>query len=124
MNKNQIDFTNIELSVYAKFVLHTIPIFRSSLFFNEDTIKLLWKYGFIERYAITKFGDKFRRTADGRMYFRVKRKGFVRFLIPVIISIIALFGGYDVYTIPVLKELLEAIASLLGNIVESLGTFL
>lgn len=124
MVKNQIDFTNIELSLYAKFVLHTIPIFRYDMFYRKDTIKLLWQYGFIVRCRVTKCGNEFKRTPDGRMYFRVKSKGFWRFFIPLVISIIALFGGYDVYTIPILKDLLEAISSLLGNIMESLGTFL
>lgn len=58
---------------------------------------------------------------NGKMYLRYRFRSFWKFAIPTIISIIALFGGYDVYTNPVLKELLESIASLFAHIMGSLG---
>ncbi len=57
----------------------------------------------------------------GRMYLRYKTKDRIRFWIPVIISIIALFGGYDVYTNPVLERFLQAVATIAKTIWESLG---
>lgn len=83
--------------------------------------KFLRKYGLIELSPC--FKDRFRISDNGKMYLRYHFRSFWKFAIPTIISIIALFGGYDVYTNPVLKELLESIASLLAHILESLGIY-
>lgn len=119
------DFSNLELSMYQKFVIHTLPFFKSAFFYKKSTIDELHKYGLIKRNHYTLFKNfTYSKTDYGKMYFRIKRKDRIRFLIPTIISILALFGGYDVYKIPELEELLKAIASLLENIKESLETFL
>lgn len=119
----QIDFENIELSLYAKFVLHCIAVFRFDRLYLKSTINLLWGLKFIERYKITRHGNWFKRTSQGKMYFRIKRKGFVRFAIPTIISIVALLAAYDVLWIKPLSELLQGLGILLKKIMESLGAF-
>jgi len=85
----------------------------------KDSRKFLRKYGLIE--ISPHFKDRFRISDNGKMYLRYRFRSFWKFAIPTVISIIALFGGYDVYTNPVLKELLESIASLFANIMRSLG---
>lgn len=85
----------------------------------ENKYKFLRKYGLIE--SSDKIPHMYSISDNGKMYLRYRFHSFWKFAIPTIISIIALFGGYDVYTNPVLKELLEAIASLFGQIMESLG---
>lgn len=119
----QIDFENIELSLYAKFVLHCIAVFRFDRIYLKSTINLLWKLEFIKRYNITKHGNWFKRTPQGRMYLRVKRKAFIRFAIPTIISIIALLASYDILWIKPLSELLQGLGTILKSIMESLDAF-
>ena len=120
----KIDFSNIELSLYQKFVMHTLPILRSGFFYKKDVINDLVRYGLIKRKPKILFGYfVYKRTDEGKMYFRIKRKNTFRFWIPVIISIIALLEAYEILTIPLLREALQAINTLLKNIMESLGIF-
>ena len=120
----KIDFSNIELSLYQKFVMHTLPILRSGFFYKKDVINDLARYGLIKRQPRILFGYfVYKRTDEGKMYFRIKRKNTLRFWIPVIISIIALLKSYDVLTIPVIDEVLQELSILLKNIAESLGVF-
>lgn len=85
----------------------------------KDHRKFLRKYGLIE--ISPHFKNRFRISDNGKMYLRYHFRSFWKFVIPTVISIIALFGGYDVYTNPVLKELLESIASLFERIMGILG---
>lgn len=85
----------------------------------KDNRKFLRRYGLIE--ISPHFKNRFQISDNGKMYLRYRFRSFWKFAIPTIISIIALFGGYDVYTNPVLKELLESIASLFAHIMEILG---
>lgn len=85
----------------------------------KDNRKFLRRYGLIE--TSPHFKNRFRISDNGKMYLRYRFCSFWKFAIPTIISIIALFGGYDVYTNPVLKEILEEIASLFEHIMEILG---
>lgn len=119
----QIDYENIELSIYEKFVLHSMAIFHFDKFYLSKTVRRLFELGFIKRYKYTKHGAFYCRTPDGKMYFRIKRKGFIRFAIPTIISVVALLAAYDVVWIKPVDEVLRAIVSLLKNIMESLDVF-
>lgn len=85
----------------------------------KDRRRFLRRYNLIE--ISPYFKNRYRISDNGKMYLRYRFRSFWKFAIPTIISIIALFGGYDVYTNPLLKELLESIASLFGRIVEILG---
>ena len=71
---------------------------------------------FLKKYNLIKLSLKRKNryciSDNGKMYLRYRRHSFLKFAVPTIISIFALFGGYDVYTNPLLKEVLEAIASL------------
>ena len=85
----------------------------------SDSRKYLRRYSLIQP-SLKRKG--YQQISDnGKMYLRYHSRSFWKFAIPTIISVIALFGGYDVYTNPVLKELLEAVASLFGRIMGSLG---
>ena len=86
--------------------------------YNENR-KFLRRYGLVELSPY--FKNRCRISDNGKMYLRYRSHSFWKFALPTIISIIALFGGYDVYTNPVLKEILEAIASLLARIMGILG---
>lgn len=119
---NNIDFSNLELSIYQKFVLRTLPILKSEIFYRKSTINDLRNYGLIKRGNKLMF-KKFTyvKTDYGKMYFRIKRKDFIRFAIPTVISVIALLAAYDVLWIKPIAEGLQVLASLLKNIMESLG---
>ena len=85
-------------------------------------------YRFLFTYALIENSPKnpkrFVLSEKARMYIRYKRRSNLRFLIPVVISIIALFGGYDVYTNPLLERILQEIALLAKTITKNLDAFL
>ena len=111
-----IDFSNIELSFSERITLHLLPIIKSNRFFRYQTLDYLNRLGLLDRdhgvYTVNR---------NCKMYFRIKRKDRIRFVIPTVISIVALFAGYDVCKIPLLSETLSAAKMLLIHIMESLG---
>lgn len=115
---NPIDFSNIELSFTEKLTLCLLTIIKSNRFYKFATLDYLHRLGLLDRhngiYSVNRYG---------KMYFRIKRKDFLKFIIPTGISIAALFAGYDVYKNPLLGETLQAIKMLLKHIVGSLGIF-
>lgn len=122
--KQQIDFDNIELSFYERLVLKTIPIFKSAFFYRKNTINDLLNIGLIAPSHEVKFKHFcYKVTHNGKMYFRYKRKRMIIFLVPVIISVIALLAAYDIVYIKWLHELLLKSMSLLKTILESLGIY-
>lgn len=117
---NNLTYKDLLLSFPQYLILIKIRFF--SISYNQtikDNRKFLRRYGLIELSPY--FKDRFRISDNGKMYLRYRFRSFWKFIIPTIISVIALFGGYDVYTNPILKELLEAIASLFGRIMEIWG---
>lgn len=118
----QLDFSNIELSFYEKWILRLIPILKSSLFFKKSSLDTLRSYGMIKISGYGKLKQTYyKRMNPGKMYLRIKRKDSLRFLIPTTISIIALLESYDILTIPLLAEILREVSSILKNIMEILG---
>lgn len=119
--KNQLDFCNIELSIYEKFVLKTIPILKSSFFYKKNTINDLLSIGLIcPTHQVRCSHFCYKVTHNGRMYFRYKRKRMIAFLVPVVISVIALLAAYDVVYIKWLHELLSEAVSLLRTMLGNL----
>ena len=116
--RNHIDFSNIELSFTEMLTLRLLTIVKSNRFYKFATLDYLHRIGLLDRhngvYSVNRYG---------KMYFRIKRKDFLKFIIPTGISIAALFAGYDVYKNPLLGETLQAIKMLLKHIVGSLGIF-
>lgn len=115
---NNIDFSNIELSFTEKATMRLLLILKSDRFFNSCTLDHLFRIGLVDRnhgrYSVNRFG---------KMYFRIKRKERMRFIIPTAISVVALFAGYDVYKFPLLGEALSTAKLLLVHILECLGIF-
>lgn len=113
-----IDFSNIELSFSERITLRLLPIIKSNRFFRYQTLDYLNRLGLLDRdhgvYTVNR---------NCKMYFRIKRKERIRFVIPTVISIVALFAGYDVYKIPLLGEVLLAVKMLLKYVLGSLGIF-
>ena len=113
-----IDFSNIELSFSERITLHLLPIIKSNRFFRYQTLDYLNRLGLLDRdhgvYTVNR---------NCKMYFRIKRKERIRFVIPTVISIVALFAGYGVYKIPLLGEVLLAVKMLLKYVLGSLGIF-
>lgn len=113
-----IDFSNIELSFSERITLRLLPIIKSNRFFKCQTLDYLNRLGLLDRdhgvYTVNR---------NCKMYFRIKRKERIRFIIPTAISTVALFAGYDVCKIPLLSETLSAAKMLLIHIMESLGIF-
>lgn len=114
------DFSNIELSLYEKLVLRVLRFSQSERLFRQETIKELFRLSLIRRVGWTKNGQrKYKISHTGLMYLRYRCKSFLKFLIPVIISVIALLAAYDVVWIKPIHEALRAIAQLLKTIMES-----
>lgn len=113
-----IDFSNIELSFSERITLHLLPIIKSNRFFRYQTLGYLNRLGLLDRdhgvYTVNR---------NCKMYFRIKRKERIRFIIPTVISIVALFAGYGVYKIPLLGEILSTVKILLKYVLGSLGIF-
>ena len=112
------------------FSLRQIFTLRKVLIFGIKK-KTVWGnhyYDFLLRYKLIENSRKrnfyFVLSEKGKMFLRYRRRNNIRFWIPVIISILALLAGYDVYTIPLLEQILQAIMKLLKAISESLGAFL
>ncbi len=114
-----LTYKDLLLSFPEYIILVRIRFFSASAKYAlSDNRKFLRKYGLVE--LSPHFKNRYRLSDNGKMYLRYRFRSFWKFAIPTIISIIALFGGYDVYTNPVLKEILEAIASMFTHIMGSL----
>ena len=74
-----------KLSLREKIVLRLLPIFKFNRLFNCQTLDYLHRLGLLDRpngiYTVNR---------AGKMYFRIKRKERLRFIIPTVISIPAL----------------------------------
>lgn len=113
-----VDFSNIELNLGERMTLRLLSLFKSNHFFNLQTLDYLHRLGLLDRisgvYSVNRFG---------KMYFRIKRKERLKFMIPTVISIVALFAGYDVCKFPLLAEALSTVRMLLIHAMENLGIF-
>ena len=116
-------YKDLEFSLGQNLILLRLKYFkmrRSKVYLNS-------RYTFLRKYSLVvscaPYGEYVTLSDKGRMYLRYRRKDKFRYWIPVVISIVALFAGYDVYTIPLLEKILQAVASLLKTITESLGAF-
>ena len=113
-----IDFSNIELSFSERITIDFFQIINSNSFIRYQRVVYLNGLGLLDGdqgvYSVNRYC---------KMYFRIKRKERVRFIIPAAISTVALFAGYDVYKIPLLDEILSTVKTLLIHIMESLGIF-
>lgn len=116
-------YKDLEFSLIQTLLLIRIRVFGIS----KKIVRTERSYHFLLEYSLIdhshKNPEKFVLSEKARMYLRYKRRQRIRFWIPVIISILALFGGYDVYTNPLLERVLRISATLLKTISESLGAF-
>lgn len=119
----EVSHKDLELSFFQNLTLMRIRFFGIS----ENSIWFTPKYNFLKEYKLVERSSqntsRFFLNEKAKMYLRYKHRSRMRFWIPVVISIIALFGGYDVYTNPLLEQLLQVIMKLWKTIWESLGTF-
>lgn len=115
---NQVSHRELDLSFWQIMRLRKIRIFG----LNENCI-------FKERYKVlaqnaliqhANHGNKYVLTERAKMYLRYRRRDRIRFLIPVIISIFALLGGYDVYQNKHLLAFLQTIMRISKTIMENL----
>ena len=118
---SQVSHRELDLSFSENMCLRKIQFFGlSQKKFFED------KYHFLrEQNLICRSSKSTNYVLNNRakMYLRYKRKDKIRFIIPTLISMLALFGGYDVYKSPILYSLLRLLKQILKAIVENLGAF-
>lgn len=112
----------LDLSLSQNIILLRIKYFK----INKSTIrKHPERYSFLLEYYLVNYyrhdHQYYVLNNKAKMYLRFRFKDSFRFWTPIVISVIALFGGYDIYTNPVLERLLQAIATLVKTILESLG---
>lgn len=114
-----ISHKDLDFSFFQNLIIFRLKYFKM----NKKVIQR--KHPFLIQYSLVDYCHEDHNylilNEKGKMYLRYKFKDRIRFWIPVIISIIALFGGYDVYTNPVLERFLQAIASIMKTIWENLG---
>ena len=92
-----LTYKDLLLSFPEYIILVRIRFFSASAKYAlSDNRKFLRKYGLVE--LSPHFKNRYRLSDNGKMYLRYRFRSFWKFAIPTIISIIALFGGYDVYT--------------------------
>lgn len=112
-------FTELELSIYEHLLL--IRIKFTGVY--KQTIRQKPRYQFLCKFSLVdnnpKNINKYVISDKGKMYLRYKRRSAFRFWIPVIVSILALLSSYDVYTNPLIQEVLQSLAQLLKNIMRN-----
>ncbi len=116
-------YTDLEFSTFQHLILLRTMYFGISkqALRNKHYNKFLLYYSLVQRSH--KNCSRYTLNEKGRMYLRYKRRAKIRYWIPVIISIFALLGGYDIYTNPFLEQLLQEVVTLWNTIWESLGVF-
>lgn len=110
---------DLDFSFFQDLIILRLKYFKM----DKETVRA--KYSFLVKYYLVDYYHKDHRyfvlNEKGRMYLRHKSRDRIRFWIPVLISVLALFSSYDVYTNPALEQLLQAIAKSAKTISESLG---
>ena len=110
---------DLDFSLFQDLIILHLKHFKM----NKETIQE--KYSFLIKYSLVDYYPKdhhyFVLNEKGKMYLRHKSRDRIRFWLPVFISILALLGGYDVYTNSVLEQFLQAAAKLLKTISGNLG---
>lgn len=113
-------FKDLEFSIFQHFIVIRVKYFGIS----RDSVRTNNNYHFLVQHNLVDYSPKdhtrYSLSDKGKMYLRYKRRNRLRFWIPVIISIIALFGGYGVYTNPLIEKLLQETVKLVKTITESL----
>lgn len=121
---NNVNHRDLDLSFIQNLTLCKIKYCG----IDRYAVQITEKYSYLIEYNLVvvsrKNPNRFKLSNTGKMYLRYKFRSFFVFWIPVFISIIALFGGYDVYTNPLLKKLLEATALFLKTIMGNLDIVL
>ena len=118
---NQISHRELDLSFWQIMCLRRMRLFG----LNENGI-FKERYKFLVRNELiqhSSHGKRYVLNDRAKMYLRYRHRDRIRFLIPVIISIFALFGGYDVYQNKYLLAFLRAIMRILKTIMENLDVF-
>ena len=114
----QISHRELDLSFWQIMCLRKIRLFG----LNENGI-FKDRYKFLVRNELIQHSSRGKRyvlTERAKMYLRYRRRDRIRFLIPVIISIFALLGGYDVYQNKHLLAFLQTIMRISKTIMENL----
>ena len=113
-------YKDLEFSFIQHLTLLRVKYFKISY----DTVRSKQRYSFLRYYSLVEHHptkhDYLVLSEKGKMYLRFHRKDNLRFWIPVIISILALLSGYDVYTNPTLEAILQESANIVKTILESL----
>ena len=117
-------FKDLELSRSQYLILKRISFMKR---IKCSTVDSSSKYNFLIRYSLIDYSDQthlyYSLSDKAKFLLRYRRKERFRFWLPVIISIVALLAGYDIYTNSLLEELLQTIASLWKTIMENLDAF-
>lgn len=114
---------DLDFSIVQNIALHLVGIFGISKkqARTASFCRFMFEYSLLQPSRRNR--NRFVLSEKARMYFRHKRRNSARFWLPVIISILALLSGYDVYANPTIEKLLQTVMQLLKTITENLGTF-
>ena len=116
-------YKDLEFSFLQRLVLLRLKYFK----IDKNKVYTNHRYDFLRTYSLIDYHHRNHKylvlNEKGKMYLRFRRKDALRFWIPVIISVIALLGGYGVYINPVIEQVLQTAMTMLKNIAESMGAF-
>lgn len=116
-------YKDLEFSVSQRLILLRLKYIK----INQNKVYTKHRYDFLRTYNLVDYCPRNHKylvlSEKGEMYLRYRRKDALRFWLPVVISFLALLGGYDIYTNPVLEKALQATVSSMKTILESLGAF-
>lgn len=89
----------------------------------RKTLRKHKRYSFLIFYELIDYSDSrhisYSLSEKGKMYLRHSRERLFTIYVPIILSVIALLAGYDVYKIPFVQEILDSIKSLFQNLLGS-----
>ena len=116
-------YKDLEFSFSQRLILLRVKYIK----IKRSTVNSRPRYKFLRIYSLVDYYPKnhnyFVLSEKGKMYLRFRRKDNFRFWIPVIISILALLSGYDIYINPAIERVLQESAKLVKTIMESLDVF-
>ena len=113
-------YKDYELSIIQYISLKMIRVIHLESFYTQKTICTLLYCGFIHKYTKYRKNDRqitcYKRTIKGEMYVRYRRRDFLRYLIPITISLLSLFKSYDIYSSTYLEKILQALSELIQKL--------
>lgn len=117
------NFTNYELNFIERYFLRKLILIHSTRWYPSSIIERFRALGLVTRTRSSSDYICYKPSLQGIMYLRKRRKDNIRFMVPVVISILALLESYEILSIEILRDILLELSLLLKNIMETWDVF-